>query len=128
MNHSLTLVINGVTFSTRVLTYSLKTEVTYGKVLKAIDGTEYAAGKQSRDVLTVSVFPFNEASRPADYAALTAETLTVDYSDPNTGTVKSSIPMRLTTDLDAIFGLENSDGTRWYNGGKFTLRAVLPHA
>lgn len=121
----ITLTFNNRDFSARVSTYEVNKLVEQVKLITTMDGVEHAV-QRTRDVVTFSLFPYNDTTATADYNALKALQATGRYTDPNTGSV-SERTLRVVSDINSTFGLKSVDGNRYYKGGKITLRAVEPN-
>ena len=119
----MTLTVNGVDLSPRLSTFRILHEITYAKTITGLDGTEYGVGKMSRDVITFRLFPYSGTQAEADFSMLSAGTLTTSYLDGNT--VKTGVDVRLTTNLEDLYGL-TMEGVRYYKGQEITLRASVP--
>ena len=118
-----TLTFNGHDFSPVLSTYSVTYETEYRKVVKALDGTEYFGNPTRRPVVTFSLFPMTDAQAKEYYDALSIMIARCTYTDKATNTDRT-LQMRLTTNLEYVFGLRSVDGNRYYKGGSITLRGV----
>ncbi len=121
----ITLTFNNRDFSARVSTYEVNKLVEQIKLITTMDGVEHAV-QRTRDVVTFSLFPYNDTTATADYNALKVLQATGRYTDPNTGSVSERI-LRVVSDINSTFGLKSVDGNRYYKGGKITLRAMEPN-
>lgn len=121
-----TLEINGRDFSSRLSTYRVEQEVTYPDMLTTMDGTEHYGKPYKRDVIYFSLFPFDDDTANKDYLALVDTSLTVNYTNPQaTDSEKLYKPMKLFSNLSAVFGLRSVNGKRYYKGGEIVLRSTL---
>lgn len=119
------LTINGRDFSPRLSTYSVEQEVTYRKIITTMDGTEHYSAPQIRDIVNFSLLPFDDETASEDYAVLSALALEVTYTVPTSQyAVKEFRKMRLSSNLEELFGLRSINGKRYYKGGTITLRAI----
>jgi hypothetical protein len=123
---NVTLEINGRDFSSRLSTYRVEQEVTYPDMLTTMDGTEHYGKPYKRDVVYFSLFPFDDDTANKDYLALVDTSLTVNYTNPQaTDSEKLYKPMKLFSNLSAVFGLRSVNGKRYYKGGEIVLRSTL---
>ena len=119
-----TLICNGYDLSPFLSDYSLTYETAYDKTVKALDGTDYSGNLTSRPIVTFSLRPMADTRAQQCYHALTAASPALCvYTDEATNTDRSA-RMRLVTNLDFLFVLRSTDGHRYYDGGKITLRGV----
>lgn len=114
-----TLTINDVDFSGWLSTYTVSHEVEVGTAITAIDGTEYASTR-IRPVVNFTLIPMAESDIATAYNVLSAVNVSVVYTDPNFGS--QTAVMRVTSNLEQVFGLRSVDGNRYYKGGTVTLR------
>lgn len=120
-----TLEINGRDFSSRLSTYRVEQEITYPDMMTTMDGTEHYGKPYRRDVIYFSLFPFDDDTANKDYLALVDTSLTVNYTNPQaTDSEKLYKPMKLFSNLSAVFGLRSVNGKRYYKGGEIALRAT----
>ena len=122
---NVTFVCNNRNLASRLSTYKVTKIVENVKVITTLDGVEHPI-QRTRDQITFSLIPFSDADATADYNALSALVFSVRYTDPNTGTTRNR-PLRVTSNLDAAFGLSSIDGNRYYKGGNIVLRAIDPN-
>lgn len=122
----ITLVCNGVDFSGWLSTYEVYKAYEAVASITTLDGVEHVADR-TRDVVTFTLVPFNDTIATAAYNAIKSLQFIVTYTDPNIGGTAAKT-MRVTTNLDAVFGIKSIDGNRYYKGGKITLRAKTPNA
>lgn len=121
-----TLEINGRDFSSRLSTYRVEQEVTYPDMLTTMDGTEHYGKPYRRDVIYFSLFPFDDDTANHDYMVLVDTSLTVNYTNPQAkDSEKLYKPMKLYSNLSAVFGLRSVNGNRYYKGGEIALRSTL---
>ena len=112
--------VNNVSFSNKLSTYQVTHEIEYPRILTALDGTEYGTHRR-RPVVLFSFIPLTEAETNTFYEALKQQNLTVQYTDTHLNRTAIA-SMRLTTNLDAVFGIKSITGDRYYKGGTITLR------
>lgn len=121
---NVTLVANGVNFSSRLSSFSARLIPEYGTVVQTLDGKEHIGRRRSRLEIVFSLIPFTDAQSATDYNALKAISFSVTVTVPELGGAVTRT-MRCTSNLDAIFGLSSVDGNRYYKAeSKITLRAV----
>lgn len=123
----ITLTLNTRDFAPRVVSYEIKKVLEQGRVVKTLDKTEHTPTAVTRDVITFSLFPQTDANATADYNKLKDMQFSATYTDPysNADVTKT---VRVTSDLNAVFGIKSADGNRYYKGGAITLRAVTANA
>jgi hypothetical protein len=114
-----TLTFNGYNFSPLLSTYRCYHSTEVSESVVTIDGTEYVASNE-RPVVEFSLIPLSDAQSQTVYQALSAITANAVYTDPYRG--ESSGVMRVSSNLDATFGLRSIDGNRYYKGGVIVLR------
>ena len=122
---NVTFVCNNRNLASRLSTYKVTKVVENVKVITTLDGVEHPI-QRTRDQITFSLIPFSDADATDDYNALSALVFSVRYTDPNTGTTRNR-SLRVTSNLDAAFGLSSIDGNRYYKGGNIVLRAIDPN-
>lgn len=121
-----TLEINGRDFSSRLSTYRVEQEVTYPDMLTTMDGTEHYGKPYKRDVIYFAILPFDDDTANQDYMVLADTSLTVNYTNPQAkDSEKLYKPMKLYSNLSAVFGLRSVNGKRYYKGGEIALRSTL---
>ena len=121
-----TLEINGRDFSSRLSTYRVEQEITYPDMMTTMDGTEHYGKPYRRDVIYFSLFPFDDDTANHDYMVLVDTSLTVNYTNPQAkDSEKLYKPMKLYSNLSAVFGLRSVNGKRYYKGGEIALRSTL---
>jgi len=121
----ITLTLNSRDFAPRVSTYAVHKIVEDVRSITTMDGVEHSV-QRIRDEVVFSLIPYSDATCTDDYNALRALQFTSRYTDPNTGNV-SVKTLRVTSNLESVFGLKSVDGNRYYKGGDITLRAVEPN-
>lgn len=122
----ITLTCNGVDFSGWLSTYEVHKAYEAVSSITTLDGVEHVADR-TRDEVVFSLVPFNDTIATSAYNALKSLQFNATYTDPNiSGT--STKAVRVTTNLDAVFGIKSIDGNRYYKGGKITLRAKNPNS
>lgn len=119
---NITLTINNRSFGDRLSTYEVDKEVTYKRVTTTIAGREIVKNKRVRPIVIFSLLPYTDSTAAADYNVLKSSTLTVTFTDPDTGNTLTK-DMRIDSDLSHIFMLDSVDGNRYYKGGLITLRS-----
>ena len=120
------LEINGRDFSSRLSTYRVEQEVTYPDMLTTMDGTEHYGKPYKRDVIYFTILPFDDDTANQDYMVLADTSLTVNYTNPQAkDSEKLYKPMKLYSNLSAVFGLRSVNGKRYYKGGEIALRSTL---
>lgn len=116
-----TFKLGGTSYSSKLSTYRVTYETTYGSTLTALDGTEYGRAL-FRPVITFSLIPMTEEESAALFTLLSnGQSLTVEYTDPNTNEDRTG-SFRLASNIDHIFALKSVDGNRRYTGGEIILR------
>lgn len=120
-----TLTINGLDFSSRLTQYGVEQEITYPDMVTTIDGTEHYGKPHKRDIINFRLLMFDDNQAQEDYEALKASTLFVTYTNPQAPKqLKVERVMKVTSNLQATFGIRSWNGLRYYTGGIITLRAV----
>lgn len=114
-----TLTFNGYDFSPLLSTYKVTHEIEVSRSLTAMDGTEYFATRK-RPVVRFSLMPLSDAQTQEVYEALSPIVGEAEYTDPHRGDVIGT--MRVTSNLEAAFGLRSVDGNRYYKGSTIVLR------
>lgn len=112
--------IGALDLHARLSTYQVDYETEYQETMTAIDGTEYGKAWH-RPVISFSLYPLTDAQSKALYDELKKPSVVVSYTDPHINST-STATMRLTTNIEAVFGLRSVDGNRYYKGGTITLR------
>lgn len=115
----ITLKIGEYDASPLLSTYNVTHETEYPKLVTVMDGTEYGVARY-RPVITFSMIPLTDAQSAELYSALT-KVSKVTFTDTHDDIERTGI-MRLTTNVQSIFGLRSIDGNRYYKGGQITLR------
>ena len=119
----ITLIINGVDFSGRVLTYAVRKEITYGKTYTSVSGREFVRRKRIRPIVSFTLMPHDDEQAEDDYAVFSAGTLTATFTDPDSETTLTK-EVRLMTNLEHTFLLDSINGKRYYKGGTIQLRST----
>lgn len=120
-----TLTINGRDFSSRLTQYGVEQEITYPDLVTTIDGTEHHGKPHKRDIINFRLLMFDDNQAQEDYETLTASTLFVTYTNPQApDQLKVERLMKVTSNLQATFGIRSWNSLRYYTGGTITLRAV----
>lgn len=122
----ITLTLNGRDFHARVSTYKVTKETINGPVVVTLDDVEHAPKAKNRDVITFKLFPMTGAVALLDYTALSEGQFSATYTDPNTNVNKTKT-VRVTSNLEAAFGIKGPDSNIYYKGGNIVLRAVSPN-
>lgn len=120
-----TLTINGRDFSSRLTQYSVDQEITYPDIVTTLDGTEHYGKPYKRDIINFRMMMFDDHQAYEDYEVLTAPTLLVTYTNPQTlNKLKVERSMKVTSNLSTAFGIRSWNGLRYYKGETITLRSV----
>ncbi len=124
MIDDITMTFNSVDLSDYLSTYAVAHEVEVADLLTAMDGTEYSAVRE-RPIVTISFLPMSSTTAATIYSALSALIADLSYTDPWLG--ERTAVFRITSNIDAVFGLNSVDGSIYYKGGYvvFRQRAVL---
>lgn len=120
----ITLTINNVDFSDRVLTYTVRKEITYGKTYTSVSGKEFVRRKRIRPIVSFTLMPHDDAQALADYNVLKANVLTATFTDPDVSGTVLTKEVRLMTNLEHVFLLDSINGKRYYRGGTIQLRST----
>lgn len=120
---NITLTISGRDFSPRLSTYNVTKETAYQTSVTTMGGVEHVAGVLSRDIVTFSLWPSQDAVADDDYAALRPRIVSVTFTNPFTN-ANSTKQMRVTSDLSQVFGIVSANGHIYYRGGEISLRAL----
>ena len=120
---NITLTINNVDFSSRVLTYAVRKEITYGKTYTAVSGKEFVRRKRIRPIILFTLMPYADEQAASDYNVLKSSVLTATFTDPDTNNTLTK-EVRLMTNIEHIFLLDSIDGNRYYKGGTIQLRST----
>lgn len=120
---NVTLTIGGRDFSGRLATYKVTKETAFQTAVTTMGGAEHCAGVMSRDIITFSLWPTQDATADDDYDALKPRLVSVTFTNPHTN-ASSTKQMRVVSDLEQVFGLNSSDGHNYYLGGEIVLRAL----
>lgn len=118
-----TLEINGRVFSNRLSTYDVEQELSYSNEVTTIDGTEHFDNAKYRDIISFSLFPYDDETATKDFEALRKQPLSVVYTFPAENCDKTA-KMRLSSNLNSSFGLKSVNGLRYYKGNEIVLRAI----
>ena len=117
-----TLTFNNISFGSLLSTYSVRHIVEVDRIVTTMDGAEHVTTRK-RPEITFSLIPLTEAQVATVYRELSAIIGNVQYTDPNMGTTQSA-RMRVTSNLDAVFGIKSITGDRYYKGGTIVLRQL----
>ena len=123
MIKDITLTINGRVFGDRLSQYSVEKEVSYGYVYQTLSGREIPVLKKVRPIIRFSLLPYTNAVSSADFEALNASSLSVSYTDPDTGAVETR-DMMLDSSIGHAFGINSIDGNVYYKGDEIVLRSL----
>lgn len=116
------LKIGDLDLSSHLSTYSVNWEVTYQKVITTLDNVEHPFASPKRAIVNFSLLPLDDDLASSVYDALAEQTQTVTFTDPYTASALVRT-MRLTSNLEASFGLKSVNGKRYYKGGELQMRA-----
>ena len=116
----ITLQIGELDLSRFLSTYEVQYEVEYPHLVTALDGTEHGAPRY-RPIVNFSLIPITDAQATALYTAISRMYANVTYTDTFMNEDVTA-DMRVTSNLQAAFGLRSIDGNRYYKGGVITLR------
>lgn len=117
-----TLKIGSLDLHEKLSTYSVNWEVTYQKIITTLDNVEHPFQAPKRAIVTFSLLPLDDDLASSVYNALAERTQTVMFTDPYSA-ADITRAMRLTTNLEAVFGLKSVNGKRYYKGGELQMRA-----
>lgn len=117
----ITFEIGGTDYSELLSAYNVDYATEYGESFTALNGTEY--GKPLfRPIITFALVPLTEEQSAALYSKLSAaESVNVQYTDPNAATIRTAY-FRVASDISRAFLLKSVDGLRRYSGDKIVLR------
>lgn len=123
------LTFNGFNFKPILSDYAVTYERTFRKVVTSLDGTEYFGNGTLRPIVTFRLFPLTDAQSKQCYDALKVMVAACTYTDPaisgsSDASASRTAQMRVTSNLEAAFGLRSVDGNRYYKGAEITLRGV----
>ena len=116
----ITLQFDGYDLSGKLSTYSVSHEVETVETVTTLDGTEHVATR-IRPTIRFTLIPLNDADAAEVYNALKVISAEAFYTDPNIGADRYGT-MRITSNLEAVFGIKSVDGNRYYKGGTITMR------
>ena len=119
---NVTFKIGTLDLSSKLSTYKVTWEVSYQKIITTLDNVEHPFSAQKRAIVDFSLLPLDDDLASSVYDALAEQTQTVIFTDPYTASdlVRT---MRLTSNLEASYGLKSVNGKRYYKGGKLQMRA-----
>lgn len=118
----LTLIINGLDFSHRISSYSVRKVRDTSEVLRSIGGTEYAFFGDAQTEVNASFFPMTEIEAAEFYAAVSTGKFQMTYTDTYEGGIVATRNFRMMSDLEAVFLLLSVDGKRRYSGAQIQVR------
>ncbi len=116
----ITLQIGELDLSSLLSTYEVQHEVEYQHLMTSLDGTEHGAPRY-RPVINFSLMPITDAQAAELYTAIRGMYANVTYTDTFLGNDVTA-DMRITSNLQAVFGIRSINGNRYYKGGTITLR------
>lgn len=116
-----TFKIGALDLSGLLSTYRVDYEAEYQTIMTAIDGTEYGSVRY-RPIVNFSLIPITDQQASELYSVLSGLNANVVYTDVFRNT-DITADMRVTSNLQAAFGLRSIDGNRYYKGGTITLRS-----
>lgn len=124
-----TFTIGSTDYHALLSTYNVTHKVETRTLITTMDGTEHYA-LQRRPVIVFSFIPLTDAQSKSLYDLLSAGTVSVTYTDPNTYTSQTqtrTANFRVASDIESVFGVKSVDGNRYYKGSTITLqqKAVL---
>lgn len=117
------MTINGYDVHERLSTYTVTEEVTYRKVVTALDDTEYPYPAKKRPIITFSLWPMTEAESSKLYDALNDSSISVTFTNQHKNQEETR-RFRVVSDLESAFALLSVDGLRRYKGGEIQLRGA----
>jgi hypothetical protein len=118
-----TLTINGYDAHKRLSTYNVTEEVTYRKVITALDDTEYPYPAKNRPIITFSMWPLTDEESAKLYNALSGLTFTATFTNQHKNQDETR-RVRVVSNLESAFALKSVDGKRRYKGGEIQLRGL----
>ncbi len=129
MSLDVTLTFNAYNFTPLLSTYAVTYGTDFRKVVTALGGTEYFGNATRRPIITFRLRPLTDAETKAVYDALKVMVASCSYTDPaingsSDASVNRTALFRLTSSLEAAFGLRSVDTNRYYKGGEIVLRGV----
>ena len=116
-----TLRIGGLDLSNLLSTYTVDYEAEYQAVMTALDGTEYGSVRY-RPIVNFSLIPITDEQASELFSSVSGLNANVVYTDVFRNT-DITADMRITSNLQAVFGLRSINGNRYYKGGTITLRS-----
>lgn len=117
-----TLRLESLAINAKLSSYKVQKEVTYREVITTLDDIEHPYPPVKRTLLDFSLQPMTDAESAEIYSALSAQALSVTYTDPYSGTDRTQT-MRVVSSLEAVFALKSVDGNCRYKGGTIQMRA-----
>lgn len=118
----LTLIINGLDMSSKILTYAVYKIKETSEVLQSMGGTEYAFYGDTQTEVTASFLPMTEEETAAFYAAASGGKFQMTYTDTYDGGKVETRSFRLMNNLESVFLLMSVDGKRRYSGSPIQVR------
>lgn len=117
---NMALTFNGYDLSPLLSTLSVSHNVEAAKSMTALDGEEFVASRR-RVVIDFSLRPLTDAQLSAVYTALSAINGNATFTDPQTNQTQT-LPVRVASNIDAVFALTSVNRKRYYKGTNITLR------
>lgn len=117
-----TFSINGTDLSAKLTKYSAIYENDYAQVVKTLDGHEHGIGGGFRPVINFMLWPDTDTTAADLYDLLKDRVVSVTFLIYGEVLTRD---MRVTSNLENVFGIKSIDGNRYYKGGEIQLRGVL---
>ena len=117
----ITLIIDGISLSSRLSTYSVTQEVTYRKIITTLDETEHPYPGKIRPIINFSLIPGTDEDDAILYETLEKLIFNVVYTEKGEDVTRK---MRLVSNLESVFLLKSVDGKRRYKQGTIQLRGL----
>lgn len=117
-----TFKIGTLDLSSKLSAYKVEWEKSYQKIITTMDNIEHPFPSPDRALVTFSLLPLDDDLASSVYDALSTNQ-SVTFTDPYRA---SDIirTMRITSNLEATFGIKSINGKRYYRGGEIQLRAL----
>lgn len=106
----------------KLSTYTVTWEISYPKVITTLDNVEHPFAAPKRAIVDFSLLPVDDDLATRIYDALANQVQQVAFTDPH-NSADIIRTMRLTSNLEAAFGLKSVNGKRYYRGGEMQMRA-----
>lgn len=117
----ITLIIDGISLSSRLSTYSVTKEVTYRKTITTLDETEHPYPGKIRPIINFSLIPGTDEDDAILYKTLEKLIFNVVYTEKGEDVARK---MRLVSNLESVFLLKSVDGKRRYRQGTIQIRGL----